>query len=250
LKRLLLTDDEWELLDQLVDLLMLFEEAIREFSGNSYITLSRVIPIIKEMIFDLTTEVPSNNNDFLNENTIFGSEALEIQQTDFDDDEVISNITKKKISIKNPLNTVGVLEKVKQNIYNALIYYWDIPNDLSLMAALLDPRYKNLDFLDDDEKQRIIQKLRSELGGVETSTSEPLNNPSAPLDAESSMRSHKVYRQRRQMKNKKGDKSYLNTPIIDEITNYLSLPLALETENPLDWWKLQLQMFPKLARIA
>jgi hypothetical protein len=96
------------------------------------------------------------------------------------------------------------LEKVKQNIYNALIYYWDIPNDFGLMAALLDPRYKNLDFLDDDEKQRIIQKFRSKLGGVETLTSEPLNNPSAPLDAESSMRSHKVYRQRRQMKNKKG----------------------------------------------
>jgi hypothetical protein len=52
------------------------------------------------------------------------------------------------------------------------------------------------------------------------------------------------------MKNKKDDKSYPNTPIIDEITNYLSLPLALETENPLDWWKLRLQMFPKLARIA
>ena len=71
MKRLLLTDDEWELLDQLVDLLMPFEEATREFSGNSYITLSRVIPIIKEMIFDLTTEVPSNNDDFLNEDTIF-----------------------------------------------------------------------------------------------------------------------------------------------------------------------------------
>ncbi|GET63682.1 zinc finger BED domain-containing protein RICESLEEPER 2-like [Rhizophagus irregularis DAOM 181602=DAOM 197198] len=40
LKRLLLTNDEWELLDQLVDLLMPFEEATREFSGNSYITLS------------------------------------------------------------------------------------------------------------------------------------------------------------------------------------------------------------------
>ncbi|CAG8674617.1 17313_t:CDS:1 [Rhizophagus irregularis] len=102
------------------------------------------------MIFDLATEVLSNNDDFLNEYTIFGSKALEIQQTDFNDDEVINNITKKKISIKNPLNTVSILEKIKQNIYNALIYYWDIPNDLGLMAALLDSRYKNLDFLDDD----------------------------------------------------------------------------------------------------
>ncbi|PKC61946.1 hypothetical protein RhiirA1_268627 [Rhizophagus irregularis] len=70
------------------------------------------------------------------------------------------------------------------------------------MAALLDPRYKSLDFLDEDEKQRIIQKLRSEFGEVEIPASEPLNNP-ASYDAEPS-RSHNEYRQRWQMKNKKG----------------------------------------------
>ncbi|EXX52751.1 zinc finger BED domain-containing protein 1-like [Rhizophagus irregularis DAOM 181602=DAOM 197198] len=114
------------------------------------------------------------------------------------------------------------------------------------MAALLDPRYKSLDFL--DEKQRIIQKLCSEFDEVEIPASEPLNNP-ASYDAEPS-RSHKEYRQRRQIKNKKGNKSYLSTPIVDEIPNYLTLPLALEPENPLIWWKLRLQMFPKLAKIA
>ncbi|EXX58332.1 hypothetical protein RirG_198990 [Rhizophagus irregularis DAOM 197198w] len=127
LKRLLLNDDEWELLDQLVDLLMPFEEAT----------------------------LPLNSDDFSNEDTVFESEAVETQQTDFDDDEIISNITKKKISIKNPLNTVGVLEKVKQNIYSALIFYWNIPNDLGLMAALLDPRYKSLDFLDEEKNNEL-----------------------------------------------------------------------------------------------
>lgn len=123
LKRILLSDEEWELLDQLVDLLMLFEEATCEFSGNTYVTLSQTIPTIKKMIFDLATEMPSNIEEFLNEDTVFESEAAEIRPIDFDDDEIISNITKKSISIKNPLDTTGVLEKVKQNIYNALIYY-------------------------------------------------------------------------------------------------------------------------------
>ncbi|GBC35432.2 zinc finger BED domain-containing protein 1-like [Rhizophagus irregularis DAOM 181602=DAOM 197198] len=182
LKRLLLNDDEWELLDQLVDLLMPFEEAT----------------------------LPLNSDDFSNEDTVFESEAVETQQTDFDDDEIISNITKKKISIKNPLNTVGVLEKVKQNIYSALIFYWNIPNDLGLMAALLDPRYKSLDFLDEEKNNELSKNSAVNLG----------------------------------------DKSYSSTPIVDEITNYLTLPLALETENPLIWWKLRLQMFPKLARIS
>ena len=52
------------------------------------------------------------------------------------------------------------------------------------------------------------------------------------------------------MKNKKGDRLVPNTTITDEITNYLSLPIALETENPLTWWQSQLQMFPKLSKIV
>ena len=70
-----------------------------------------------------------------------------------DDDEVISNIIKKSISIKNSLNTTGILKKVKQNIFNALIYYWNIPSNLGLIAALLDPRYKNLNFLKVDAEK-------------------------------------------------------------------------------------------------
>jgi uncharacterized protein with von Willebrand factor type A (vWA) domain len=40
LKRFLLSDEEWELLNQLIDLLLPFEEATRVLSGNTYVTLS------------------------------------------------------------------------------------------------------------------------------------------------------------------------------------------------------------------
>ncbi|EXX53697.1 hypothetical protein RirG_241570 [Rhizophagus irregularis DAOM 197198w] len=248
LKRILLSDEEWSLLDQLIDILMPFEEATREFSGNTYVTLSQTIPTIKAKIFDLASEVPQNVGEFLDEDTVFDSEIVETRPIDFDDDEVISNITKENISIKNSLDTTGVLEKVKQNIYNALIYYWNIPNDLGLMAGLLDPYYKNLDFIEiDTEKERIIQKLRDEIGEVVVPESETLNNPAPSIDIESSIRSHKEYRQRRQSKTKK---AIPNMVICDEVTNYLSLPLALETENPLDWWRIRSQNFPKLAKLA
>lgn len=100
LKRMLLSDDEWELLDQLIDLLMPFEEATREFSGNTYVTLSKVIPTIKEMIFDLACETPLNNDLFLNEDTIFESDNEDMQPIDFNDDDIISNVTKKKFQLK------------------------------------------------------------------------------------------------------------------------------------------------------
>jgi len=54
------------------------EEAIQEFSGNTHVTLSRVIPTIKEMIFNLASDTPSDNDQFLNEDTVFKSEALPI----------------------------------------------------------------------------------------------------------------------------------------------------------------------------
>jgi len=40
-----------------------------------------------------------------------------------DNNEIVNNITKKKILIKNPLNITGILKEIKKNIYNTLIYY-------------------------------------------------------------------------------------------------------------------------------
>ncbi|CAG8489638.1 6380_t:CDS:2 [Cetraspora pellucida] len=130
LKRILLSDEDW------------------------------VIPKVKEIIFDLASETPPSNDLFFDEDTIFELEDAEIQHIDYDDDEIVSNITKRRISIKNPLNMTGILEKIKKNIYDAMIYYWNVLNEVSLMMALLDPRYKSLDFLENNtEKQQVIQKL-------------------------------------------------------------------------------------------
>ena len=251
LRKILLSEEEWNLLDQLVDILLPFEEATREFSGGTYVTLSKMIPCISELIFELA---PSNNTninniDFLNENTIFEGDV----NVENDTEEIISNITKKKISIKDPLNTEGILEKVKNNIYNALLYYWDTPHDVGLMASLLDPRYKEMDFVLDNEKERIIQKLRDEFNGMpgmESTSHSPAaesSNQTMPiLDEESSLRSQKGYRQRRQTKSKK-DKS---PTAVNEVNNYLAMPVALEAENPLDWWRIRAKIFPKLSQIA
>ncbi|CAG8688187.1 8905_t:CDS:2, partial [Cetraspora pellucida] len=82
---------------------------------------------------------------FLNEDIVFALKDEEAQPIDFDDEEVISNITKKKILIKAPLDT----------------------------TVLLDPHYKDLDFLyDDSEKQLIIQRLRNEFSELKEQASE------------------------------------------------------------------------------
>ncbi|PKB93010.1 hypothetical protein RhiirA5_387453, partial [Rhizophagus irregularis] len=96
------------------NLLMPFENATCEFSGGTYVTLSRMIDTIKELIFDLADPsvlLPISSSE---DNT--EEEVIEPLTIEVDDEEIISNYTKRKISIKNPLNTIGILNQVKANI--------------------------------------------------------------------------------------------------------------------------------------
>ncbi|GES76935.1 hypothetical protein RCL_jg7491.t1 [Rhizophagus clarus] len=123
---------------------------------------------IKELIFNLATNLmdsPPNNIDYNNKNTIFEETEIEINNK-----EIISNITNKKISIKNPLNTNRVL-------------------------------YKELDLELEDKKNEIIQKFCdefiNELNSDKSTLIIPvaeLSNPTIPFpDAESSLYSQKEY---------------------------------------------------------
>ncbi|CAG8758765.1 15597_t:CDS:2, partial [Rhizophagus irregularis] len=256
LRKIMLSEEEWELLDQLVDLLTPFERTTKDFSGGTYVTFSNMISIIKELIFNMTCSLPSNNVTHHDENTVFESKGIEVTPIEVEDEEVISNITNKRISIKDPLNTEGVLENVKENIYSSLIFYWDKPNDAGLIASLLDPRYKELDFVElEDDKNRIIQKLRDEFSNNFPNKSPqviefPNDSITPTQDTESSLRSYKEYRQRRQMKIKKVGRLNSGNNNSDELNNYLNMPAALEKENPLDWWRAHAQIFPKLSQIA
>ncbi|RGB43704.1 hypothetical protein C1646_661249 [Rhizophagus diaphanus] len=90
------------------------DEVTRYFSGNTYVTLSKMMVTIKELIFNLATssvDSPADDNDYNNENTIFEENEIE-NEIEIDNEEIISNITKKRITIKDPLNTEGVLHKI------------------------------------------------------------------------------------------------------------------------------------------
>lgn len=133
---------------------MPFENATQEFSGGTYIILSLMISTIKELIFDLACDSSSNNINYLNEDTVFEIEdefSIEIE-----DKEIISNLSK--------ANTTGVFERVKNNIYSALIYYWNFFNDIELIAMLLDSHYKALDFVEsEDEKKELFKSCMMNL---------------------------------------------------------------------------------------
>ncbi|CAG8488307.1 8947_t:CDS:1 [Racocetra persica] len=72
----------------------------------------------------------------------------------FDDDIRFINVQeeekegfkKRNICINMSTDTTNIRFKIKNALYNALLYYWNLLNDKVLLACLLDPRYKKLYF--------------------------------------------------------------------------------------------------------
>ena len=146
----MLNDNEWDLLDELCNILAPFEKATWDFSGNTYVTLSQIIPIITSLINSLELSDDSNN----------------LYEEEYDDETITSDSEESLINQQTEVNynnITEVLENVKKNIYASLKYYWAVPDEFGIMAALLDPRYKNLNFISDNNiKKRIHSNLKAE----------------------------------------------------------------------------------------
>ncbi|PKK65850.1 hypothetical protein RhiirC2_868624 [Rhizophagus irregularis] len=103
LKSINFTEEEWTFMEELVDLLGLFEEATTFLSGSTYATLSLMHPTIStiKLIFedDLITNVKKDEtNNFSNTITILDNDEDEEDEQEFlekpeDDDDYILNPT-------------------------------------------------------------------------------------------------------------------------------------------------------------
>jgi len=62
--------------------------------------------------------------------------------------------------IEVPVNTRGLLEKVKAACYLSMKEYWDVPTLTGMIATILDSRLKKLNFINDNAiKRETIEKL-------------------------------------------------------------------------------------------
>jgi len=192
-----------------------------------------MIPIITSLINSLQLFDDSNNlyeEEYDNETiTSDSEESLTNQQTEVN----YNNITE-------------VLENVKKNIYISLKYYWAVPDEFGIMAALLDPRYKNLNFISDNNiKKRIHSNLKAEYDQLKLEINQQ-STPSSPITTLStgienltintkSLREHQAKREQRTKKVFQTTENI--TPIAedDEINTYFLLLIVRENKNSLDW---------------
>ncbi|CAG8482785.1 14793_t:CDS:2 [Cetraspora pellucida] len=141
LTKIMLTNNEWALLRDLIPILGLFEEATRYLGGSNYVTYSTMNPILIHIINKLKPiSVLSEEINIKSIKDIF----LELEICD--DENNSQNLDK-------PMQTSGVLEKVKETLYRAMQFYWKKDDNELYLPSILDPRVKKFDFASNKIRQ-------------------------------------------------------------------------------------------------
>src|SRR4051794_25355400 len=80
-----------------------------------------------------------------------------------------------------PVNTEGLLQKVRAAIFLSLDELWLVPSNIALIATFLDPRFKTFDWCKGDSKdeaEKLVRELynraKSDLPPIISNTSDPL----------------------------------------------------------------------------
>ena len=233
LKEINLVDEEWEALKKLTCILKKFAEATDLLGGSTYTTISfmyQALQIIKRDICTFTKE--SVDIDPTTQDTVFDED---VEYVDSPEDEINTKHPKgRKIFIETPQNCKNLEKHVKNALYKAMNYYWNVPNEYGMMGALLDPRCKELRFASDHLKVQTQEELRSIYNNY--------------LDQEDFDYSDK--------RGDQFDNSLLasmfmqNTKESDEVTDYLAIPQIRFSDCPLEWWKANKERFPILSSLA
>ena len=148
LMKINLTNDEWDVMRDLLEVLGPFAELTEKLEGTKYATMSYMYPGIARLKkrFHPTTEF-NNNLDLETNDDAF--EEHQFEEADEDDEPG----ARRKIKINTSINTFGLLDNIKANLYKALEKYYEIIEKEALIAALLDPRKKKMKFADENEKE-------------------------------------------------------------------------------------------------
>lgn len=119
----MITDDEWDLLIDLTEILSIFADVTTELGGSNYITSSLRVRMLIEIIKTLTTEFSSETYINGEDDDAFDENNEEKNQ---DDD------------INKPVITFGLLDEVKSNLYHNMIKYYPTLTTEPLISSILD----------------------------------------------------------------------------------------------------------------
>ncbi|CAB5330942.1 unnamed protein product [Rhizophagus irregularis] len=235
LKNINLTENEWQEISKLIIILEDFAGATEYLGGSKYATISlmySVLAMIKQKI------LPDNDSnvediDLTNSDTAFDDD---VGYEDAPEDESISEQPKRrKININTPQNCTDLEKRVKAALYRSMNHYWEVPQEQGMLAALLDPRFKELRFASNSLRIRTQEQLKSAYQEMKNLTSnEDQESELQPVSSNSLLA-----------------RMFQNDAIsIDEVANYLALPKIHHDDCPLTWWRINKTRFPVLSKLA
>ncbi|CAG8824782.1 1572_t:CDS:2, partial [Cetraspora pellucida] len=144
LKKINLTNTEWDTIKELLPILKPFAEATEFLGGSSYSTISFMFYVISILASDLALN--DNNDtyvmiDFESSATAFDDDII-YEDADEEVDEITSGT--RRIRINTPQNCNGLIKQIKVALNKSLHHYYSVPSEVGTLAALLDPQFASL----------------------------------------------------------------------------------------------------------
>ena len=268
LERIMLSEEEWKFMEDLVIILKEFEEITRILGGSKYVTLSLIYPSIlklKDFIKNMLETYQKNHNEdnSQNINRILLNDDIqdeileefeEIPDSEIADTiEINENGSKKRLNISRPIETKGLVLLFLEALNGSLKKYWSVSSDIGLLATLLDPRSKKLVRFSTTEKQEATTLL---IKKYEIYLENEVN-----IGAENEEENGDKGENKNKDKNQDDvdlDKSLLDSIFgeedsCDEEENEVDIYLKLKSirnVNPLSWWKNNENKFPILSKLS
>jgi len=120
-------------------------------------------------------------------------------------------------------------------------------NDLLLLTSIIDPRFKSLYYLEENEKLRAEELLKTTYIKYKNKYEDKINQESKIQLID--LKKTKL-NQEAMLSIFKGSTSVNNTDIYKEVRNYLVIDEISILDNPLHWWKENVSNFKVLSIIA
>ena len=230
LKDIMITEDEWLLIQDLKEILFYFAEATDYLGGSKYCTYSSINPNIAVIMMKVHPSTSSIINFNLNEAGDAFDEALELERDEH------QSQSKEKINVNVPVETYGLFDLIKKNLYKALIHYFNPTSSEALFAALLDPRFKKLKFITQERKKDVEDELHKKYNAMKSGQSNSSSLPSSPS----------------QQRKKRSLFDVFTNPTVaeNEVIEYLELEEIPFEKDPYTWWNERKEKFPIISQLA
>ena len=226
----MIIENEWLLIHDLKEILFYFAEATDYLGGSKYCTYSSINPTISLIMMKIRPSIGSIINFNPDEAGDAFDEAPELER-----DEEQSQ-SQEKININMPVETCGLFNLIKKNLYKALIYYFNPTSSEALLAALLDPRFKNLKFVTQEQKKSAEYELYKQYNAIKSGQFNSTLLPSAPSQ---------------QRKKRSLFDAFTNPAVAEnEVIEYLTLEEIPFEKIPYAWWNERKEKFPIISQLA